>query len=91
MSDLEVQSEARHDHAIKIHVNVNREPVVLQEKLPTGSEIKREAIEQGVDIKPTFQLILRRPGHPAKVIGDNERVPVHDGDRFRAIPPDDNS
>ena len=91
MSDLEVQSEAHHDHAIKITVLVNRRPVVLHDKTPTGSEIKAAAIAQGVDIKPTFQLILRRPGHPAKVIGDNEHVLVSNGEQFRAIPPDDNS
>ena len=91
MSDHEVQSQARQVHAIAVHVKVNHDPVVLHEKLPTGSEIKSEAIQQGVDIKPTFQLILRRPGHAAKVIGENERVAVHDGDHFRAIPPDDNS
>ena len=89
MSDLEVQSEAH--HAIKITVLVNRHHVVLHDKTPTGSEIKAAAIAQGVDIKPTFQLILRRPGHPAKVIGDNEHVPVSNGEQFRAIPPDDNS
>ena len=91
MSDIEVQSEARHDHAIKVTVLVNRQPVVLHKKLPAGSEIKAAAIAQSVDIKPTFQLILRRVGHPAKVIGDNEEVAVFDGERFRAIPADDNS
>lgn len=91
MSHTDVQAETPRKHEVTINILVNTWPVVLHERRPTGAEIKEAAIAQGADIKPTFQLILRRGQGAAKVIGDNEQVAIHDGDRFRAIPPDDNS
>lgn len=77
--------------AVKVVVEVNNDKVKLNERRPTGAEIKAAAIAQGVPIQPTFQLILKKPGQSSRVIGDNEEVHVKDGDKFRAIPPDDNS
>lgn len=91
MSHLEVQAESQQKHAVDIGIFVNNRAVAMHEKKPTGAEIKAAAIAANIDIKPTFQLILRRGQGAAKVIGDAEPVAIHEGDRFRAIPPDDNS
>ncbi|WP_426396435.1 multiubiquitin domain-containing protein [Ralstonia sp. R-29] len=78
-------------HVVSITVEVNDQPVVLNERRLTGSQIKAAAIAQGVVIQPSFQLILKRPGEASKVIGDDETLAVHDGMVFKAIPADDNS
>lgn len=87
----EVVNDVSKKPKVSVTVQVNEEPVVLRERRPTGGEIKAAAIAQGVPIQANFQLILKRPGHASKVIGDNEPVEVHDGTVFKAIPADDNS
>ena len=76
---------------IDITIKLNDQAVVLHERRPTGSEIKAAAIAHGVPIQPGFQLILKRPGHSSKVIGDDEQVTVQDGMEFKAIPAGDAS
>jgi hypothetical protein len=86
------QQEIHAPHAAaKVVIEVNDHPVVLPRHNETGATIKSSAIAQHVPIEQSFQLILKRAGHKPKVIGDNEHIEVHNGEVFRAIPPDDNS
>lgn len=73
-----------------VQVTVNNQPVQLPEHEQTGLQIKLAAIEQGVAIRPTFQLSVKR-GQRYEVIGDADRVEVHHGEQFLAVAPDDNS
>jgi hypothetical protein len=91
MTATESVITAQADKTVTLRVTVNELPVVLHERHMTSAEIKAAAIAQQVPIQQSFQLILRRPGHASKVIGDNERVTIVEGETFRAIPADDNS
>ena len=75
----------------KIDVAVNDKPVVLEGAKQTGASIKKTAIEQGVDIKQDFVLSIELGGGKTQLVGDEEHVEVHDGERFLAIDDDDNS
>lgn len=70
---------------------VNEKPVVVQDKKQTGLSIKQAAIEQNVPIQLDFVLSIERGGGKTELIGDDQKITVHDGDRFLAIPNDDNS
>ncbi len=74
-----------------IRVEVNDMPVIIDKKEATGLHIKQLAIAQNVPIQIGFQLIMERPGQPSKVVGDDEKIHVKTGMKFRAIPADDNS
>lgn len=74
-----------------IRVEVNDMPVILDKKETNGLRIKEQAIAQHVSIQIGFQLIVERPGQPSKVVGDDEKIRVKTGMKFRAIPADDNS
>lgn len=91
MNELEHDSKATRDHDTSVKVEVNDQPVTLLSRAVTGAQIKAAAIAQHVDIKANFQLIRKRPGQASKVIGDDELVHIHEHEKFRAIPPDDNS
>ncbi len=75
----------------KIDVAVNDKPVVVEGAKQTGASIKKTAIEQGVDIKQDFVLSIELGGGKTQLVGDEEHVEVHDGERFLAIDDDDNS
>jgi hypothetical protein len=79
------------DEPVKVTVEINGYPVVLDEKVMTGLEIKQAAIAQGVQIQPDFVLQLQRPNGEYDVIGDRDEVRVHKGMDFTCIAPDDNS
>lgn len=51
----------------------------------------RAAIAQGVQIQPDFVLSIERGGGKTELIGDDQSIRVHKGERFLAIPNDDNS
>ena len=87
---VEHAGEKKH-HPVSIPVEVNDKKIVLHQHRETGLRIKEAAIEQAVPIQLSFQLILKRPGEPSRVIGDGETVTVHEGMVFKAIPADDNS
>jgi hypothetical protein len=70
---------------------VNDHPVVLEDRRQTGAEIKAAAIQAGVPIQADFVLSEVRPHGKQRIIADDERVNVKDGDAFWAIPGDDNS
>jgi len=75
----------------KLTVTVNEQPVRLEGKTATGSEIKAAAIHQGVLIQQNFVLQEELPNGTSRVIGDNDVVHLRPHLRFTAIAPDDNS
>ena len=75
----------------KIEIAVNDKPVVLDEPKQTGASIKKAAIEQDVNIKEDFVLSRELGGGKTELVGDDDFVEVHLGDRFVAIENDDNS
>lgn len=79
------------DKPKEVTVEINGNPMVLDEKVMTGLEIKQAAIAQGQQIQPDFVLQLQRPNGEYDVIGDHDEVRVHKGMDFTCIAPDDNS
>ena len=75
----------------KVEVTVNDKPVVLVGAKQTGGSIKKAAIEQNVNIKEDFVLSIELGGGKTKLVGDDEEIEVHAGERFLAIENDDNS
>lgn len=95
MAHIELDSDGDGNHGRdkprQVTVEVNGNPVVLDEKVMTGLEIKQAAIAQQVQIQSDFVLQLERPNGEYDPIGDDEEVRVHKGMNFNAIAPDDNS
>jgi hypothetical protein len=80
-----------HHHEKRVEIKVNNLPVFLDERKVTGQQIIDAAIAQGVDIKRDF--VLSREIEPGKyqIVGADEKIEVHNCERFRANVPDDNS
>jgi hypothetical protein len=74
-----------------ITVTVNGKSVVFHEENATGLQIKEAAIAQGVNIKPDFKLFLISEGKDPEPISDTQKVELKDGEKFRAVSPDDKS
>ena len=72
-------------------VSVNDNPVVFVQAKVTGLEIKKTAIQQGVDIQEDFVLFDVKPNSSLDKIGDNDSLTLEDGQIFRATAPDDYS
>ncbi len=66
-------------------------PVVVHGKKQTGLSLKETAIEQKVPIQLDFVLSIELQGGKTELIGDTDHIKVKKGDRFLAIPNDDNS
>ena len=75
----------------KVGVTVNDKPVVLEGTKQTGASVKKAAIEQDANIKEDFVLSIELGGGKTQMVGDDEEIEVHDGERFLAIENDDNS
>ena len=75
----------------KVEITVNDKPVVLVGVKQTGASIKKAAIDYGVNIKDDFVLSIELGGGKTRLVGDDEYIEVHDGERFLAIENDDNS
>ena len=88
-SDEKNNRKEHYDHSVTI--SVNEQPVVLQDKIVTGMEIKKASIAQGVLIQANFVLQEELPNGTSRMIGDNDEVQLHEHLRFTAISPDDNS
>jgi hypothetical protein len=73
-------------------ITVNDDPVKIAGTKATGRQIKEAAIAQSVKIDLGFVLSVEKgnSGH-TKVVGDDDEVAVHDGLKFIAVAPDDNS
>lgn len=80
-------AEAEH----KVAILVNEQPVKLEGKTASGSQIKAAAIAQGVLIEQNFVLQEELPNGTSKIIGDDDPVHLREHLRFTAIRPDDNS
>ena len=89
MADAQEINKIRDDE--KVDVTVNDKPVVLIGVKQTGASIKKAAIDDGVNIKEDFVLSIERGGGKTKLVGDDEHIEVHAGQRFLAIENDDNS
>ena len=87
-SDQEVKKVADDG---KVDVTVNDKPVVLEGAKQTGASVKKAAIEQGVSIKEDFVLSIELGAGKTDLVGDDEEIQVHTGERFLAIENDDNS
>jgi Multiubiquitin len=81
---------AQHSHH-RVEIAVNNKPVHLDGPKASGLQIKQAAIAQGVQIEVDFQLSEIKIDGKHKIIGDNDIVTLHDGLRFVATAPDDNS
>jgi hypothetical protein len=85
-------SEAAKPPKVVVTVMVNRQPVGLTKHRVTGHEIKEAAIAQGVEIELDFQLTLEaEPGHPARVIADDETITITKHSVLSANDGDDDS
>lgn len=73
-----------------IRVTVNNQPVDLPDREVTGLEVKQDAISQGVQIQLNFPLSVKH-GDRYVPVGDDELTRVHEGEKFLAVAPDDNS
>lgn len=83
-----------HAHGPKpdqVRITVNEQYVVMPDKHATGAEIKQAAISAGVTIQPDFVLSEVRPNGEQKIVPDERKLSLNDGDEFWAIPGDDNS
>src|SRR5207249_2012053 len=96
---LESSMETAHDTAVAEHdakhltitVTVNHRPVTFHQHRATGLEIKERAIAEHVPIQADFALFEDKGhGHLAQIT-DAEEVTLHQGQKFRAVAPDDNS
>lgn len=78
-------------HEDRIEVLVNEKPVTFGNKKQTGLSIKQAAIAQGVGIQLDYVLSIERGSGKTELVGDDDRIEIHNGERFLAIPNDDNS
>jgi predicted nuclease with TOPRIM domain len=82
--DLEAQ------RPIEVLVN-DKYKVILLGKNHTGLSVKQAAIAQHVPIQLDFVLSIELGGGKTEIIGNDQPIKVKKGDRFLAIPDDDNS
>lgn len=76
---------------LTINIFVNEQELFFIHRNVTGAEIKERAIAKGVHIEQNFVLQEDRPNGTSQIIGDDDQVHIHDGLKFTAIAPDDNS
>ena len=72
----------------RVEVMVNNKPVTLEGARQTGSNLKRAAIRQGVEIAMDFLLIVEPFDGQKRVVRNDEEIVVHDGLRFISIEKD---
>lgn len=92
---MQIESVQNVGQAVKkpktITVTVNERPVTFSNHKVTGLEIKQVAIKQCVAIQEDFVLFEVKCDSQLEQIGDCETITLHEGQRFRATAPDDNS
>lgn len=74
-----------------IKVLVNNTACEFTDNRQTGRSIKQRAIECGVQMTVDFILSIEKPDGNTKTIGNADEVCVENGQRYIAIPDDDNS
>jgi hypothetical protein len=88
---LEAEAEELENKKV-IDVTFNEKYLVkVHGKNQTGLALKEMAIAQKVPIQLDFILSIERGGGKTDVIGNDDPIKVKEGDRFLAIPDDDNS
>jgi hypothetical protein len=66
-----------------INVQINKQHYEAQSESMTGAELKTLA-----SIPPGNKLFKEMPGkEPDQVVGDSDRVQLHNGDKFYDLPP----
>jgi predicted nuclease with TOPRIM domain len=75
---------------IEVVINDKYKITLIGEK-QTGLSIKEAAIAQHVPIQLDFVLSIELGGGKTEIIGNDQHIKVKKGDRFLAIPDDDNS
>jgi len=88
---LEEEAEDLEDKKVIDVVFNEKYPVKLHGKNQTGLSLKEAAIAQNVPIQLDFVLSIERGGGKTDLIGNSDPIKVKEGDRFLAIPDDDNS
>jgi hypothetical protein len=91
MSGPSIAAGDARSHHVSVQVLVNDQKVTLEKDEATGAEIKAAAIAVGVPIELDFVLSEVLPNGKQRVVPDDKRVHLKDGDEFWAIPGDDNS
>jgi predicted nuclease with TOPRIM domain len=88
-----LEEEAEEPEAKKtIDVVFNEKyPVKIHGKNQTGLSLKEAAITDKVPIQLDFILSIELGGGKTELIGNADPIKVKEGDRFLAIPDDDNS
>lgn len=74
-----------------VEIFVNEKSVRITRGEHIGLEIKEAAIAQGVRIELDFVLSLHKAGGQTQIIGDQDPVNVHRGQRYTAVADDDKS
>ena len=74
-----------------VTIHVNEHPVSMPDDHATGSEIKQQAILQGVQIQPDFTLVEELDNGRTQNVGNNDEVKLKKTSRFLANDGDDNS
>jgi predicted nuclease with TOPRIM domain len=86
----EEAEELEEKRPIEVVVN-DKYKVTLLGRNQTGLSIKQAAIAQHVPIQLDFVLSIELGGGKTDIIGNDQPIKVKKGDRFLAIPDDDNS
>lgn len=86
---VETQLDEHKEH--RVEIKVNKVVVTLSNDDVTGQDVINAAIAQGVKIEPDFVLSLEVSPDKYQIIGKDERIEIHSGQKFRANVPDDNS
>jgi predicted nuclease with TOPRIM domain len=86
----EEAEELEAKRSIEVVVN-DKYKVTLVGRNQTGLSIKQAAIAQHVPIQLDFVLSIELGGGKTDIIGNDQPIKVKKGDRFLAIPDDDNS
>lgn len=81
----------RPGHRTHVTIKVNKQPVRLDDDHVTGLEIKQAAISQHIAIQLDFVLSENLPHGGTTIVGDADRITVHEDTRFTAVAGDDNS
>lgn len=77
--------------SLLVEITVNERAVNVQRGEQSGLQIKEAAIAQGVQIELDFVLTRHTAGGKTRIIGNQDFVTVHRGERFTAVADDDKS
>ena len=88
---LEKEAEELEDKKVIDVVFNEKYPVKIHGKNQTGLSLKEAAIAQKVPIQLEFILSIERGSGKTDLIGNADHIKIKEGDRFLAIPDDDNS